>query len=257
MKTFKFAALAVLAMLFLTAVAFGQTATWKGLYFGASIGEGLGRSYANTTTVVSDTGYFLSSSLPAIAAVGAQHPRLNGFEHGAQVGYNFQKGRIVYGFEADFVVIKAEGSATGTAVYPEVVTSTFTVTQTVKYRWQVAVRSRVGLSRGKGLYYIVAGLALTELRYQEVFTDTFAWAFETGSFNELLEGWIAGAGLEFRLGRGWSLNGEYSYTDFEQARVTSTNFVAFIPPISYPTSVFTHRADIRSHTIRLGANYRF
>jgi outer membrane immunogenic protein len=257
MKTFKFAALAIQVMLFLAAGAFGQTATWKGFYFGASIEGSLGRSYANTTTVYSDTGYFLTTSLPAIAAVGAQHPRLNGFEHGAQVGYNFQKGRIVYGFEADFVVIKAEGSASGTAIYPEVPTSTFTVTQTAKYRWQLAVRPRVGLSRGKGLYYIVAGLAMAKLSYQELFTDTFARALETGSFNKLITGWTAGAGLEFRLGRGWSFNGEYAYTDFGQARVTSTNFVAFIPPISYPTSVFTHRADIRTHTIRLGANFRF
>src|SRR5215472_7639891 len=47
-------------------------ASWNGFYAGIYIGVGFGHARAQTSTVFSPTGYFASSSVPAIAAVGNQ-----------------------------------------------------------------------------------------------------------------------------------------------------------------------------------------
>src|SRR5689334_10250628 len=41
---------------------------WNGMYVGGYAGFGLRRATANTSTVFTSTGYFASSSVPAIAA---------------------------------------------------------------------------------------------------------------------------------------------------------------------------------------------
>jgi outer membrane immunogenic protein len=242
-------------VLVLAAASFGQS--WKGLYVGANIGGGKANSDAFTNTVFSPTGYFAMSSVPAIAGVGAQKLNPNGFTGGGQAGYNFQSGHWVLGVETDLGGMSLNSSKTGSATYPCCAPTAFTVTQSVDTSWLFTARPRLGITHGPVMLYGTGGLALTNLEYQALFTDTFATAHENAAIKELRMGFAGGGGVEFHVGSRWSVKGEYLYINFGQDKVTSTNLTAFTPPIAFPTNVFTHQIDLSTHMFRFGFNYHF
>lgn len=231
---------------------------FKGFYVGGYAGGNPSTSDAHTSTVFSPTGYFATSSVPAIAGVGNQSLSPNSFSGGGTVGFNLQHGSIVIGVEADFGSMSMSSSKSGTAVYPCCSPTNFTITQTIKTDWLITVRPRVGFVSGPVLFYGTGGLASTNVNYQEVFTDTFATAHENGGVDTTQNGWAAGAGAEVKLpNKHWSVKGEYLRADFGQVKTTSTNLTAFTPRISFPTNVFTHNADLQSNLFRFGINFHF
>jgi outer membrane immunogenic protein len=254
MKKFLMGSMMILAFAAVTAA---QTVDWKGFYVGGSLGGALERAAATTTTIFSPIGYFAQSSIPVVATVGAQHPRATGLAGGVTAGYIGLKGMWAYGVEIDLGAMSTNGSQTGTAPYPVLPSTTLTITQSVKTNWLLTVRPRVGVTRGKVLYYLTGGLAVTDMNYQEVFTDTFADCNENGGVKTTKVGWTAGGGIEYQAGRRWSVKAEYLYADFGTVSTTSSNLTGFSPPAPFPTNVFTHIASLRAHVIRGGFNYRF
>jgi outer membrane immunogenic protein len=231
---------------------------WTGAYFGVNAGGAWGDSEATTTTVFSPTGYFATSSVPAIAAAGAQTIKSTGFTGGGQFGYNWQaSSSTVFGLEADFEYFGLKGSATSGAVYPCCAPTNFTINQSVKTDWLATFRARFGfLVTPSTLVYVTGGGAVTNLRGTFTFTDTFATAAESGSFNSTKLGWTVGGGIEWAMWSGWSAKAEYLFVSFPGATVTSTNLTAYTPPISFPTNVFTHSADLDASIVRVGLNYK-
>jgi outer membrane immunogenic protein len=248
---------AIMMIVTIAAVTAAQSVDWKGFYVGGSLGGALGRANATTTTIFSPTGYFAQSSPPVVAEVGAQNPWGSGLSGGVRAGYNAMKGMWVYGAEIDFGAMVMDGSQTGTAPYPVAPSTTLTITQSVKTSLLLTVRPRIGVVLGKSLYYLTGGLAITNLNYQEVFTDTFADCNENGGVKTIKFGWTAGGGIEYRPGGRWSVKAEYLYAGFGTVSTTSTNLTGFSPPIPFPSNEFTHSASLRAHVIRGGVNYRF
>jgi outer membrane immunogenic protein len=255
----RFLAASFLLLCVFSASVSAQTADWKGFYIGGNAGGVKGSTDAFTSTVFSPTGYFALSSVPAIAAVGKQKLSPRGFTGGGQIGYNFQAGHFVLGFEGDFGAMHVNDNFVGTATYPCCAPTNFTVKQSVSTDWLFTARPRLGVAAGPVLVYGTFGLAMTNLNYQALFIDTFAAAHENGGVDEIRTGWIAGGGVEFKLGSGghWSMKNEYLLADFGQVKTTSTNLTAFTPPIAFPTNVFTHQADLQQHIFRTGINFRF
>lgn len=230
---------------------------FQGAYVGGYAGGNQGNADAHTFTVFSPTGYFATSSVPAIAAVGDQKVSPSGFSGGGTAGVNLQHKWLVFGGEADFGFMSMSASTTGTAPYPCCPTTNFAVTQTVSTDWLFTGRGRLGFATGKILIYGTGGLAATKLNYQALFTDTFATAQENGGVDHTRKGWVGGAGAEYRVGPRWSVKGEFLQTDFGQAQTTSTNLTAFSLPIAFPTNTFTHNASLTAHLFRGGLNYHF
>lgn len=230
---------------------------WTGWYVGGYAGVGLNRSGASTTTVFSPTGYFATSSVPAINTVGTQSLSQTRFSGGGTVGYNHQSNNWVVGAEADFGFLSGTPTATGTATYPCCAPSAFTVTQTSRNRFLMTARGRVGYAFNNVLFYGTGGLAVTRINYAELFTDTFATARETGAFIRTKAGWVGGGGFEYKATAKWSIKGEYLFEDFRRSGTTSTNLTAFSPPIAFPTNIFTHSIFTKQHEIRFGFNYHF
>jgi len=247
----------VAGLLILAPVGFAQDTNWKGFYAGGNVGGAFDGSDAQTSTIFSATGYFATTSPAAIATAGKQHLTPRGVSGGGQGGYNFQSGHFVLGAEADFGAMHLSNSVSTTGVYPCCVTTGFTVTQSVNTSWLFTARPRVGYAYGKALVYGTAGLAMTNLNYQATFIDTFATAKENGGVNKTQTGWAAGVGAEYRAETYWSLKGEYLYASYGSVSATSTNLTAFTPVIAFPTNVYTHTANLHSHIVRFGANYRF
>jgi outer membrane immunogenic protein len=233
---------------------------FKGFYFGFNGGAARTDTKAQTTTIFSPTGYFATTSVPAIATAGKQNVTGTGFTGGGQAGYNFQLGSFVLGFEADFGGMSLVASKSTTAIYPCCVTTGFTVTQSASTNWLVTARPRIGFTKGPVLVYGTGGVAMTNINYHALFADTFASARESGVVNTSNQnGWIAGGGAEFRLSHNWSVKGEYLHASFgSAASTTSTNLTAFNPPIAFPSNVFTHTfGDLSANIYRTGLNFRF
>jgi opacity protein-like surface antigen len=101
-------------------------------------------------------------------------------------------------------------------------------------------------------------VAATKVNYQEVFTDTFGPATESGGFDISKAGFVGGGGVSYQLPmEHWSVKGEYLYTDFGRTTIASNNLLAFEPPVSVPQNVFTHSMALHAHIIRAGINYRW
>jgi outer membrane immunogenic protein len=234
-----------------------QTQDFRGAYIGGFAGGNQANSDAHTFTVFSPTGYFATSSVPAIGTVGNQNLAPSGFSGGGTAGVNLQRKSLVYGGELDFGSMPLSASKTGTATYPCCAPTAFTATQTISTDWLFTGRGRLGFATGKLLVYGTGGLAAANFSYKALFTDTFATAHENASVSQKRKGFIGGGGTEFRMSQHWSLKGEYLFADFGQGQTVSSNLTAFTPSINFPSNQFTHNADLTARIFRSGLNYRF
>jgi len=253
-------ALAFTAGLFALAPAgFAQDKDWKGFYVGGNVGGALGSSDA--TTSVSDPTFSYYPDLVTqgdINTAGLQHLGPNGVTGGGQIGYDFQHGHFLLGGEFDFGGMSLSNSKATTATFTGY-TYTFTVTQSMKTSWLMTARPRVGYAGKRVLVYGTAGLAATNLNYQETYVDTAGGgtgSTENGGVKKTQTGFAAGGGVEYKAGSHWSLKGEYLYAGFGSVKTTSTN-LTIIGGANFPLAVFTHAANLHANVVRAGINFRF
>jgi outer membrane immunogenic protein len=240
----------------LAATGFGQSNNddWKGFYIGANLGGAFGNSHAQTSTIL-PSDYFQDTSVPVVNGAGDRHLDLNGFTGGGQIGYNARFGTtLLFGVEADFGSLKLDETTSATGEYPCCAGNFFTVGQRVNTNWLFTARPRVGVTMGKALIYGTAGLAMTKVKFSQLFTDTFD-ALEFGDNSATKAGWAAGGGVEFKLASHWSAKGEYLYAGFGDESHSSTNLTQ--GGSSFPGSIFTQTVNLHSNMVRAGLNYRF
>jgi outer membrane immunogenic protein len=235
-----------------------QTQTqWTGYYLGGNVGYGWGTAHVATSTVFSPTGYFATSSVPAIASAGAGSVKPSGLALGVTAGYNFQSTNVVYGGEFDFNYDHNDQTRSVTAVYPCCAPTSFTIKQTAGLDYLSTLRGRIGYAKDRWMIYGTAGAALAKIKYDEVFTDTFATANESMALSKTKLGWTAGIGAEYDLQNKWTLKGEFIHAAFGNISGTSNNMTAFTPAIAFPTNTFSHSTDLKVNLFRFGFNYRF
>lgn len=187
--------------------------SWTGLYLGLNAG------YMGAT---------LSETL-ATGASGSGSTSLQGGLGGAQIGYNYQTGGLVFGFEADLDGSMATksitaGIATGTAQIP----------------WIGTLRGRLGYAFDRLLLYATAGGAATQL-----ISALNVGAISPASTTFTHGAWTAGGGLEYAVTDRLSARIEYLYLD------TGTINVAQVGP---PFVTVTGR--LQDNLVRAGVNYR-
>ena len=170
---------------------------WSGLYVGVNGGYG-----ANAASV-------LPAGLDPAGGFG-----------GGQIGYNVQRGNIVFGLEADI-----EGADISDTVLRD----------TSKMDWFGTVRGRVGYTVGQALVYGTGGFA-----YGNV-TNTIA----NVSHTETQTGWVAGGGVEYKINPSWSAKAEYQYLDLDASSATG--------PGSLGSNGTVDRTQV--NTVRVGLNY--
>jgi outer membrane immunogenic protein len=249
------AAVTLLAGLSLSSAALAASDR-SGLYIGAYAGPNLEQGHATTTTVFSPTCYFNTTSVPAIGTAGSQGINTTGIGVGAMIGYNWQiDENWLVGVEADFGVNDVNDTETAGNIYPCCSPTAFTVTSKVRTNWLFTARPRLGYAWDDWMAYVTAGLAMTDEKANFLFTDTFATAHESATFSDTKASWTVGGGIEKQLSSEWTARLEYLYADFGSVGGTSTNLTAFSPPIGFPTNVFTHRASLSEHMIRLAFTY--
>ncbi|MDB5556000.1 MAG: hypothetical protein JWL86_5984 [Rhizobium sp.] len=161
---------------------------------------------------------------------------------GAQLGYNFQSGQLVYGVEIDLGVVGAKN--TDNSVVP--------------YAWKQragmdafgSARLRLGYAFDRALIYATGGLALgkTTDSIQAGPNPVYSWS--KGNNNWRL-GYTVGAGVEYALTDRWSAKLEGLYYDLghqDHLSVNVTNGVSY---------AFGARSKTDGFIARLGINYKF
>jgi outer membrane immunogenic protein len=244
---------------------------WTGFYIGGNVGGAWGNFDPRTVTVFSDDGWFVPTDIPAIDRVGIQSSKPTGFTGGFEAGYNWQIRNFVFGLEGDIEALSLSSGASSSALYPDY-PYTFTVRSNISTTWLATVRGRVGYAVNNWLFFGTGGPALTDLRGNFAFSDTFSDVFgiapgnpnahESASFSDTKTGYTIGGGVEAGLWGNWTVKGEYLYANFGTVSTSSNNMTAFTPPllfpqIAFPSNVFTHRFGLKANIARAALNYRF
>jgi opacity protein-like surface antigen len=199
---------------------------WSGFYVGGHIGAGWGTK---------EQTFFGNDVLVAVPA-----HTVDGALGGLQAGYNWQRGPLVFGIEADVSGsdISGFGLCSG---FDQANCATRT-------DWIATVSGRVGWTVNRAMVYAKGGVAWANDRYD---INLFRQAGTFISASETRSGWLFGAGVEYALSDRWSGKIEYNYIDLGTRSVFFAN--AALALIEDPNiSIRQHL-----HLVKFGANYRF
>ncbi|HVZ50566.1 MAG TPA: outer membrane beta-barrel protein [Pseudolabrys sp.] len=170
---------------------------WSGFYVGANVGGGWSTVAATNhgnTTAFGDYGRKQGFNADMSGVIG-----------GGQIGYNFQRGHVVFGIDALLDASGLEGSWKSTVGNKDDQFSTKTDVLTL-------ITGRLGYAWDNVLLYGKGGLAGSRLKVSVV--DTVPPATGAGNDTQWAWGWTLGAGLEYAIARQWSAGIEYDYASF-------------------------------------------
>ena len=179
-------------------------------------------------------------------------------EAGVRAGYDWQFGDFVIGGLAEYSVTDVQDRVTGFSTTP----AYYTFERELESL--AAVRARVGYAMGPALIYGTGGYARGQFD-NNFTTSNGANSFNTTEDSEDGDGWQAGGGVEYALGRGLIVTGEYLYTSLEVdspvVRVgpgsapASNPFI--LPPNTTGTDMIRSNGRFGAHHVRIGMGYRF
>lgn len=207
---------------------YGPGYSWAGLYVGASAGFGVG----DTSTAISNITLFRELDIPG--SFKAADYDLNGAIYGAHVGYNFQRGNIVFGVEAGINGTDMDGSQ-------GLLTSA--IASERELDWYATAVARLGYASGKTLFYGFGGIAWADVTSRLAILGTTLAEDE-----ETHVGWTAGVGIEHALSDRISVRVEYSHVDLGE-ETTSYSVGDF--------ASFDKDVDVKFDAIKIGASYKF
>ena len=231
---------------------------WTGFYVGQNAGYAFDASTSANTVGTPGFLTLVPTIAPSSLSVGN-----DGFVGGAQIGYNWQAGSIVFGVETDIQYIDASGgsSFTGVALTPipgTATDSTLTTRADAKLDYLGTLRARVGVSFGSGLLYATGGLAYGGTKLSGgVIADALPAASWSGSSSSTAVGWTLGGGFEYMFNRNFSVKAEYLYYDLGDETVTAlgNGVVRGVPALDGID--YVAKADFTGSIVRVGLNYRF
>jgi outer membrane immunogenic protein len=200
-------------------------------------------------------GYFCNggSNVAAINTDGSGSLNANGFTGGAQAGYNWQKGSLVYGLELDLSAFRLDASRSAGRHYSGQ-TLSYVINTSIDTDWLSTTRLRLGWASYNALVYVTGGLALTTLQVSNSFVDTNTTPATGASHSsDMKTGLALGGGFEWAVDRNWILRGEYLFLDFGSV---TTNATIIHTPTASSNQISTS-GDLSAHIVRAGLSYKF
>jgi outer membrane immunogenic protein len=162
---------------------------------------------------------------------------------GALLGYNWQHGSFVYGFEGDWSWI---GAKAGDQANSTLNSDSYDV------NWIATLRARAGLAMDSTLFYVTGGAAFGHLKDNFAFLDPVGATRISYTKEGTKSGWTAGAGVEHMFAPQWTARADFRYVDLGKATV------ACAPGTSICDGFSTQGAFSNSLWMGLvGLNYRF
>jgi outer membrane immunogenic protein len=200
-----------------------------------------------------------SASAVAAKVTGSLDP--NAVNGAIQAGYNWQVGTLIYGLASDLSWFNLSGMRQVSANYPMAAqnndarsSSIYTVGTSFTSNSLFTLRGRLGFTETNLLPYVTGGLALTNFRMADSFTDNGGalGAFGGASNSDQLNGWTIGGGLEWAVYDHWTVKGEYLYVNLGSMAPSSTN-----PGFADYSNGPGASSDLTLHIVRAGMNYKF
>lgn len=240
-----------------------QVGKWTGPYIGGNLGYGWGHYGASnaTGTIVNSNGGSGIYGFNALSGNG------NGVTAGIQAGYNWQIDQTVLSIEADWQYLNSKaGTGNSPIAVPVFIGGNFSGSTSINTDWYATFRGRVGYAFGPALLYVTGGIALAETTLSANATGSIVTGLvpptlgPLGSMNAsdsaVLIGYAVGGGLEYALGAGWSIKGEYLHLGFG---TKGYNLTGSLQSPAGLTGVIATHVDIRPSfdVARIGVNYRF
>lgn|SRR5208283_813517 len=234
--------------------------SWTGFYIGGYGGGEVTHTSYNTLIGPPLTAFshLTPADIAAVDAEGSQILNKPGFTVGAELGYNWQVGLFVFGFETDIGGLTAssrtvsngfiKGTATpATSFFPS------TLSQRVNDGLYGTVRGRLGVTFDRLLIFATGGLAYTAGNYGFTYFDTLTPSGGgVAAPNKL--GYVVGGGLEYAITDNWSVKGEFLYSQFGKSTATGQINNFGVPAFS---NTFVTSARVQEYAGRVGLNYRF
>jgi outer membrane immunogenic protein len=155
-------------------------------------------------------------------AIGSNSASASSWMAGAQAGYNWQRGSLVYGLEADI-----SGTDLGTdmhTILPRAPSPPMADTSS-RVDWYGTVRGRLGWATGPVMVYGTGGLAYGKVNVNSTLTDIFHPSSPLNSQSSSVKaGWVAGFGVEYLWRPNLIVNLGYQYVDLgTTSLIGSTN----------------------------------
>lgn len=270
-------ALPLLAITSFATPAFAQDedAEFNGAYVGVTVGQTSVKNRSDVNTVQFDTnrdGTFDENVMNSTGsnvftpgfcsgtatgnAPGTCDDDDKGTQYSARLGFDVQAGRGVFGALVEFDKSEASDAASAFSTTP----AGYHLTRELDY--SVSARARAGIAVApRLLVYGTGGVSYARINHAFDTTNT-ANSFTPTNDDDMVWGYQAGAGAEFKLGSSLSVGVEYLYNRYEDDKY----FVAVGPGTALPTNAFllngggtNLRQDPRFafDTIRATVNLRF
>ena len=193
-----------------------QVFSWTGFYIGGNAGWGFTDGSGTFTTALGADPFTVNT---------------NGFIGGAQLGYNWQTGPMVFGAEADFQGTAASGSLSATAGP--------TISATAQTPWFGTLRGRVGYAFDSVLLYATGGAVYGDSSWNGSVSTVGNFSSATTFWT-----WTLGAGVEAAFWGCWSAKLEYLFA----GTPSSTPTVPTVTAVS---------GNAGANIVRVGLNYHF
>jgi opacity protein-like surface antigen len=217
--------------------------TWTGFYLGAHVGGAWGELKNNYN--YKET--YLDGSSPWGYADGWKNTN-DGVFGGGTVGYNYQTGAFVLGFEADFGAMGFSNTHNYYSAANDV------------YYWNkqdasfyADVTGRLGYAAGPALFYVKGGWAYLDN------SSSFGFGSSVGSpwyTDKSLDGWTVGGGIEYMWSPNWSVKAEYLYFDFSKNNHNGDDGL-WLNGTQYGNWTDHFDNQLTINTFKVGLNYHF
>jgi outer membrane immunogenic protein len=201
--------------------------SWTGFYAGFNGGAVWGRDHLTAAPADAGTTAFWAAC-NAAGACPFDYGRGTGVsgEFGGQLGYNWQIGTVVYGIETDLQWTDVKSSASVALANTTTGFVPFAGTESARLDWFGTTRGRVGfLVQPNVLLYGTGGVAYGSV--SNSWNATFAPPANqvvNGSSRDTRIGWVAGAGVDWKVTRNWIVGLEYLHTELESNSFGATGF---------------------------------
>jgi outer membrane immunogenic protein len=212
--------------------------SWTGWYIGAQVGGT--RADWNVSPIVWPGAPGASPLAPPGFAVGGLDDL--GWAGGLNVGYNYQFGNFVLGFEADINWTNASNSRNFGTVGT---LNNLSVETSVDYYY--SLRARAGVVVDRALFYVTGGGAWAKSEIETGGFGTLGPASLASSDSAAHSGWVLGAGFDYWISPQWIVGLEYKHFDFGRKNY------ALVWPLG---TVFTS-SDLTLDEVTLRVKYKF
>lgn len=174
---------------------------------------------------------------------------LRGAFGGAQLGYNYQFGRAVWGAELSGSYGQINGSGDCFINSSFLLFPGESLNCHSRQDWSLQLLTKLGyaLSDGRLLPYVTGGVVLSRFGVKKHFDDGLGFTDDWGQ-RHAQAGAGLGAGFQYALGNGFSLGVEYLYVNFLNQDHTS---------ISATGDVFISDQNLNTQSVRVVLNYTF